>query len=130
MWAHIINFAIGIWLMFAPATLNYDGVAARNDYIVGPLIASFAMISWWGATRAWGRVNALLGVWLMVTPWVLNYDVTGAIVNSVATGAIVTILAPVRGHIRHAFAGGWPSLWRDRGLEVVQRTSTTASTRG
>lgn len=111
MWAQVINAALGIWLVVAPAVLGYGAPARTNDRIFGPVIATFAVIACWEATRPVGRWNVPLGVWLLLAPWVLDYSVTAAIVNSLAVGALVTGLGFVRGTVTGRYGGGWSVLW-------------------
>lgn len=63
MIAPLVNVALGLWLMAAPAVLAYGGAAATSDRIAGPIIASIAAVAVWDATRVVGRANALLGAW-------------------------------------------------------------------
>jgi hypothetical protein len=110
MWARVLNVAVGIWLMAAPAALRYEGtLAADHDRVVGPVLASFACIAMWEVTRPlrWG--NAVIGAWLLAAPWVLGFPPV-ATVNSMAAGAVVVGLSLVRGKLTHDFAGGWASL--------------------
>jgi hypothetical protein len=100
--------------MVAPTALQYGGAAATNDYIVGPVIASFAIVALCGATRSWGRVNLVLGLWLIASPWILQYDSTEAIINSTIAGIVSAALAPVRGRVTRSFGGGWAVLWRTK----------------
>lgn len=115
MWARIVNFFFGLWLMAAPALLGYIGTPAEvNDRIVGPLIASFAFVAIWDITRGLRWVNTLLGLWLVVSPFLLGAWVADwsfpATINSVLVGLYVAILSLVPGQVRHQFAGGWRSL--------------------
>lgn len=111
MWAQIINFALGIWLMASPAILGINTTSSDNAYIVGPVIAAFAMISWWEATRVVRLYNLPLGLWLILAPWVLGYAESAATVNSMAVGVLVTGLALVKGKIEDAYGGGWSAIW-------------------
>lgn len=111
MWARIANTVLGIWLMAAPAVLGYESPGSTNDRIVGPLIASFAVIAMAGATRPVRRANTALGAWLLVAPWVLGHP-TAATVNSMVVGALVTAFSLVRGTVKDEFGGGWSALWR------------------
>ncbi len=114
MWAHFINAALGIWLMAAPAVLGYAAPAQTNDRIIGPVIATFAIVAWWEATRPAGRWNLPLGIWLLLAPWVLGYGGTTAIVHSLVVGALVAGLSLVRGQYRpEKFGGGWSALWQE-----------------
>jgi hypothetical protein len=111
MWAQVINMALGLWLMAAPAVLGYGRPAATVDYIVGPLVATFACIAVWEATRPIRWLNLPLGLLLMTGPWLLGYPLQ-AKVNSTAVGLVVAALSCVRGASRHKFDGGWSMLWR------------------
>jgi len=110
MWAQVINTMLGLWLMAAPAALGYGRPAATNDWIVGPLVATFACIAIWECTRSLRWLNAPLGVWLLIAPWLLDYS-WEARANSVAVGLAITALAFVGGQITEQFGGGWSVLW-------------------
>lgn len=112
MWARILNAALGIWLMAAPAVLGYAAPAETNDRIVGPVIATFAIIAIAGATRPVRRVNTVAGAWLLVAPWILGYGATAPTVNNMVVGAVVVAASLVKGTVKDEFAGGWSSLWR------------------
>lgn len=116
MWARILNAALGIWLMAAPAVLGYAAPAEVNDRIVGPVIATFAIIAVAGATRPVRRVNTAAGAWLLVAPWILGYGATAPTVNDMVVGAVVIAASLVKGTVKDEFAGGWSSLWRRREL--------------
>lgn len=111
MWPQVISIAIGIWLMAAPAILGYGRPAATNDYIVGPLIATFACIALWEAMRPVRWVNLPLGLWLIAAPLVLGHPQAAA-VNSVICGIAIAALSCFGGAIQQRFGGGWSSLWR------------------
>lgn len=111
MWARIANTALGLWLMVAPPVLGYTGSAATNDRVIGPIIASFAIIAMAGATRPVRRANTALGGWLLVAPWLLGYG-TAATVNSLVVGVLVIAASLVRGEVKDTFGGGWSALWR------------------
>jgi hypothetical protein len=114
MWAQIINAALGIWLMIAPALLGFEPKAADHDHIIGPVVASFAIISWWEVTRPLRWINLVIGLWLLAAPWILGYPQTPAIINSMATGLALAMLSLVRGKITQQFGGGWSVLRRTR----------------
>ena len=111
MVAQLVNTMLGIWLMAAPAVLGYAGPADTNDRIIGPLIATFALVAAWGVLRPLRWVNLPLGLWLVAARLILGFELTPAI-NSVATGAAVIALSCIRGRINHPYGGGWSSLWR------------------
>ena len=117
MWPQIANTLLGVWLMAAPALLAYGGVAADHDRIVGPLVATFACVAIWEATRPVRWANLLLGLWVLAAPWVLDYP-RHAAVNTLLAGLLIAALSVPRGRLTHRFGGGWSALWgatlRDR----------------
>ncbi|MFC6998814.1 SPW repeat protein [Rufibacter roseus] len=120
MWAQVINALLGIWLMAFPAIFETDKVIANNEQIVGPIIASFAIISWWEATRAVRLYNIPLGFWLILAPWVLGYDNNTALVNETVVGVLVIGLSLVKGKIEERFGGGWSAIWSKNPTHVQE----------
>lgn len=59
-----LNLFLGIWLMAAPALLGYTGAPRTNDYIVGPIVASVAMIALSEVVRPLRWMNFALGLWV------------------------------------------------------------------
>lgn len=115
MWAQMINVGLGLWLMAAPALIGYGDPARTNDRIVGPLVASFAVISIWEVTRPIRWVNVALGMLLLIVPWALGYGDVIETLHSFAVGALIAALAAIRGRITQSFDGGWSSLWKGGG---------------
>jgi hypothetical protein len=111
MLPQIINAILGIWLMAAPAVLGYGRPASTNDHIVGPLVATFACIAIWEATRSVRWVNLPLGLWLIVAPLALGHPTSGQL-NSVLCGIAIAGLSCVGGAVTRRFGGGWSTLWR------------------
>jgi amino acid permease len=112
MWAQILNVILGLWLMTAPQVLNYNGIAADNDHIVGPLVASFAIIALSGCTRSVSKYNIPLGAWLLLAPWLLEYENALASTNDMAAGTLITVLSFFKRSTKHFYGGGWRSAWK------------------
>lgn len=112
MWARILNIMIGIWLMAAPGILSYETAAAHNGHIVGPVIATFATIACWDATRNVRLWNYPLGGWLLLAPWILSYDYSLAIVSDMLCGVLVLVFASVQRKSTGKYGGGWRVLWK------------------
>ena len=110
MWPRIVNAGLGLWLMAAPAVLDYGGAVRTTDRIVGPLTASVAVIAIWEVIRAVRWANVALGVWLLLAPWLLGYGALPAL-NSSLIGLIVAALALIRGPLRQRIGGGLSSVW-------------------
>lgn len=112
MWAQIINAIIGIWLMIAPAVLHYNASGTDSCHIVGPVIAAFAIVAWWEATRGVRKFNIPLGLWFLVSPWILGYQEILPIINDMVCGALVIIFAMFKGKVEGNYGGGWQSIWQ------------------
>ncbi|TPE43524.1 SPW repeat domain-containing protein [Pontibacter mangrovi] len=126
MWAQIINAILGIWLMASATILGYADAKTitDNQHIVGPVIASFAIISWWEATRAVRLYNVLPAAWLLLAPFVLGYDNATATINNMAVGALVLGLSFVKGKVEGTYGGGWASLWKKDSLHAREALKT------
>ena len=116
MWAQVINAILGIWLMAAPGIFGFSKTMADNDHIVGPVIATFAIIAFWECTRVVRTYNIPLGAWLLLAPWVLGYDNTIAIVNDMVVGGLVIGFSLVKGKIEQRYGGGWSAIWKSNAL--------------
>jgi len=114
--ARVVAVVAGVWLMFAPAVLDYAGVAENNDRTFGPIGASFAFVAMWEVLRPLRWATLPVGVWLVAAPLVLTYDDAGAIVSSVAAGVVLAVSAFFGGDVDATFGGGWtsirPSAWK------------------
>lgn len=112
MFPRAVNILLGVWLLVSPAVLGYEGIAAKNSQIVGPLAASFAIIAIWEATRQLRYMNVLLGIWLLLAPWALRFESRLALWNSLIAGVLMIVCAMARGPIRQRLGGGWSALWK------------------
>ena len=103
----------GIWLMVAPTVLDYAGLPADHDHVMGPMIASIGIVAAWEITRSLRWLNVVLGAWLIVAPFILGYE-AAALLNSSLVGLLVFALSQVKGRCTHSFGGGWRSLLKKR----------------
>lgn len=113
MWAQIINIFIGIWLMIAPYVLSYSAAGSDSCHIAGPVIATFATVACWEATRGARKFNIPIGLWLLVAPWLLGYNETLPTINDMLCGALILSFSMVKGKIIGKFGGGWKVLWQN-----------------
>jgi hypothetical protein len=112
MWSQLVMALLGIWLMVAPAALDFSKKISDNAHIVGPLIASFSIIAMSECTRNVRWLNALFGVWLFAAPWVLQYGNNTALWNDYAVAVLIIALCFVKPKRKKRFGGGWPAAWR------------------
>jgi len=102
-WTLVGSTALGIWLMFAPSVFGTNGLAAHNDHLIGPLVATFAVIALGEIGRAVRWLNVFLGGWLIVAPWILSGGVAASRWNDVVVGAALLVLSIPRGQIREQY---------------------------
>lgn len=110
-WAQMLAVLVGLWLMMAPAVLNYPDPARTNDFIIGPLVVSFAFIALWEATRGIRWLNVIAAEWLLLAPLFLAYTGT-ATFNSLACGFLILVLTPWVPPMKSRIGGGWSAIWR------------------
>lgn len=111
MWTHLLTALAGIWLTASPAVLDYADPARANDRIIGPIVASMAIIAIWEIGRPLRWVNVILGAWLLIAPGLLGHP-PEARWNSLAAGALVLAFSLVKGKRTHQVGGGWSALWK------------------
>lgn len=111
MFAQMVLVATGIWLMAAPAVLDYGEPAASSDRIAGPVMAATAFLAIFAITRGLRWANLAVGIWLLIGPWLLEFP-TDAMISSSACGLAALVLAPV-GHLEQdRYGGGWLAVVR------------------
>lgn len=111
MWSIIVAALLGIWLMAAPAVLDFSKKISDNAHIVGPLIATLSIISIWECTRNVRYANLLLALWLLAAPWILQYDNSTALWNDYIIAVLIILLSLVKTKRENRFGGGWPAAW-------------------
>jgi hypothetical protein len=102
----LLSAALGVWLMAAPAVLGSAGTAANNNYLVGALAVTWAVIAFGEIVRPIRLLNILTGIWLIASAWTLSGMTDLARWNNLFVGALLIVLSLNRGQIREQF-GGW-----------------------
>ena len=110
MWPRLINTALGVWTMAAPAVLGYGRPLATSDWIAGPLVATFAVMAIWEILRPLRLVNVPIGLWVAAAPWILGGP-PPARLNGTAVGLLVAALALAGSRIGGRYGGGWRDAW-------------------
>lgn len=114
MHPHGFGTLLGVWIMFAPSILGFEGTSAEVSHrIAGPVIVTFSTTAWWQVLRGVRGMSVLAGAWLVAAPLFLMHP-TPAVWNSIVTGLAVIGVSSVKGKVDKRFAGGWRSLWSDR----------------
>jgi hypothetical protein len=101
-WQDGANLLLAIWLFISPWALQfYPGAAsasfaaAWNAWVVGIVIAVFAIAALVKAQPWEEWINLIAGAWLFVSPWVLGFHLgyTMAFWNALIVGALVFVLS-------------------------------------
>ncbi len=111
MWAQLLSACLGVWLMAAPAVLEYGAPAATVDRVLGPLIATFALVGAWEVTRNVRFVNLGCAAGLLIAPTVLGYA-DPARMNEPIVGVLLAALTCLRWQRSRSYDGGWLGLLR------------------
>ena len=114
MRAQVVSAGLGLWLMAAPAVLDYGGLAARHGWILGPVIAAVSWIAVSEATRGVRWLNLPCAVYLLIVPFGPGYPLA-ALVNNLVVGLLVSALTFVRVRSNRQLGGGWRALWHTTG---------------
>jgi len=98
-WNFVLSIFLGVWLMTAPAVLGLIGAPADANYIVGPLLIAFSVVSMSEPARAFRFVNTLLSFALLASPFLLAGFSFEAVASTVAAGAVGVLLSIPKGKI-------------------------------
>jgi hypothetical protein len=112
MWAAIMNILLGLWLMMAPTVFDMNQTTSYNNYITGPLVITFSIISLWEINKKVIRANVLIGIWLLVALFVLGFTKTIAFFSNGACAAFIIVFSSIKRKQSQNFGGGWKSLFQ------------------
>ncbi|HKZ65677.1 MAG TPA: hypothetical protein VJ111_04950 [Chitinophagaceae bacterium] len=112
MWVAIINILLGLWLMISPALLQFEKIASDNNYIVGPLVLTFAITALWELNRSALFFNIAIGAWLVISPFILAFQSPVAIWATILSGVLIAGFSLVKGKMKRNYGGGWRSLFK------------------
>lgn len=120
MWAAILNTILGVWVIIAPWALSYDPDVANKNYIIGPIVITFAITAIWEVNRSLRYANILCGLLLAASPFLFSYDGM-ALYNDLVTGIAILGLSLVKGSVKGRYGGGWRSLLESNPVHMQQR---------
>ena len=112
--ASLLATLTGVYLLFAPHWLGYGRPAATVERFLGPVIASFALMSCWETTRGCRFVNLLAAAalaGLALSPWPGPYPMR-AVISDCAVAAVVVALTLVPSPPTADYGGGWSRLFK------------------
>jgi hypothetical protein len=87
-WEDWTTLVIGLWLFASPWTLQVDDPrAAENFLVVGALVITFELVTFY-TLRVWEEwINIVLGAWLVA--WSFAMSGFAAVGNAVVCGALL-----------------------------------------
>lgn len=102
----LLSAALGVWLMAVPFVLGSTGPAADNNYLIGALVVTWAVIAFGEVVRPVRLLNILSAIWLVASAWVFPGHSDVARLNNMIVGALLIPLSLKRAEIREQF-GSW-----------------------
>lgn len=120
MWAKVLTIFLGLFIVAAPNIFTTAGVAANNNYVVGPLVVTFAVTSLWDINTNVRFANLLTGAWLLASPIFLAVTPKPLLYNNLICGALIIVLCFVKSHRTHHYGGGWQSLFQKNPDHLMQ----------
>ncbi len=96
MWAAIVNILFGLWLMISPSFIKLEKAASDNNYIVVPLVITFAITALWEVNRSARYFTLMAGAWLILSPFILSFESSFTIWITVAAGVLIAVFSLVR----------------------------------
>ena len=96
-WQDWVMLAFGVWLFFSPfwvaGYLSTASVGASNAYVLGVLVAGFALAAL-ATGRRWEEwIQLVFGLWLIISPFALQFYLIeyGAAWNQIVLGVLIGI---------------------------------------
>lgn len=103
----IVGLVGGVWLMVAPAVVGYVDTAAEDLHrTIGPVVATFAAVALWAATRDLRWANLPLVAVMAIAP-VFGGHPTGATVVAITTAVVIAAATPFGGPDPQRRGRGW-----------------------
>jgi hypothetical protein len=91
LWAPIVNLVLGAWLFVSAFVWPHAGHARANTWILGLLIAVFALYAIAQPTARW--LNTLAAIWLFFSSLAIGHMEAATVWNNVIVAVIVFALS-------------------------------------
>jgi hypothetical protein len=112
MWAAIINILLGLWLMISPGLLQLEKSVSNNNYIIGPLVLTFAITALWEINRSARFFNIPLGGWLVISSFIVGSQSSISFLATIPAGILIIVFSLFEGSVKRNYGGGWRSLFK------------------
>lgn len=117
MWAQMINALIGLIIIISPGILEFTKTETNINHILGPIVFTFAVISWWECNRNVRLLNVAAGACLIIGSFLFKFQQDAFLVDVIA-GVLLILFSLVKGKVEQKFGGGWRSLFMDNPVHV------------
>ena len=118
MWTKVLNIVLGLAVVLSPAFFNAGGSIADNNYVVGPLVITFAVVALWDINDAVRRANVVPGGWLIASAFIFDSVPSAIMLFNIITGVLIIILSLIRTKTSGQYGGGWSSLFQENPLHL------------
>lgn len=106
--------------MLSPGMLHMAPEASNNNYIVGPLMITFSVLSYWEINASAIKANILFGGWLLAALFILPYGGMLTLLSNGCCGVLAILLSIGKRRRTQALGGGWRSLFQHHPLHMVE----------
>ncbi|HEX6333784.1 MAG TPA: hypothetical protein VFZ78_06130 [Flavisolibacter sp.] len=120
MWKPVATAILGLWLIISPSVFDMQQQSANNNYITGPLVLTFSVISLWEINKEVIRANIVIGIWLLITLFVLSFSNNLAYFSNGTCAVFIILLSSIKRKSKQKFGGGWQSLFQEAPLHLQE----------
>lgn len=113
MWTAIITTIIGLWVMITPELLHADANLHNVNYILGPLIITFSITSYWQINRNVRWLNVVTGIILLFWSIIYFSHPMPFLISNIISGVLVSSLSLVKRKATTRYGGGWRALFQN-----------------
>ncbi|PJK28203.1 vitamin K epoxide reductase family protein [Minwuia thermotolerans] len=104
-WNLALCLLAGVWLMFTPLVLGFEGTMANVSHLVGSVAITVTVTALAAPLRAVRFLNLVLAACLLATPFMIGAGMAGW-ASCIGSALALTAFSIRRGHIRDSF-GSW-----------------------
>lgn len=110
MGAQMINALIGLIIIISPGILEFTKTEANMNHILGPIIFTFALISWWECNRNVRLFNIVTGACLILGALLFKFQHDAFLID-IISGILIILFSLVKRKPKQMYGGGWRALF-------------------
>ena len=117
MWSQMINALIGLIIIISPGILEFTKTEANMNHILGPIVFTFALISWWECNRNVRLFNIVTGACLILGALLFKFQ-HDAFRIDIISGILIILFSLVKRKAKQKFGGGWRTLFMNNPIHL------------